>query len=102
MAQALVALIVSLCLALPAVAAQVKTDTKKPLRPAWSELKPEQQKILAPLASEWDRMAKSRSPGGERRKAQPDEQDLRSIRLKRDDQSTEGNDASKCRNRQAE
>jgi len=56
MAQTLVALIVSLCLALPAAAAQGKADTKKPVRPAWSELKPAQQKILAPLAPEWDSM----------------------------------------------
>lgn len=60
MAQALVALIVSLSLAGPAAAAQVKAETKKPARPAWSELKPEQQKVLAPLASEWDRMDAAR------------------------------------------
>ena len=54
MAQTLVALIVGLCLALPAAAAQVKAETKKPIRPAWSELKPEQQKVLAPLAPEWE------------------------------------------------
>jgi hypothetical protein len=56
MAQTLVALIVWLCLAFPAAAAQSKADTKKPVRPAWSELKPAQQKILAPLAPEWDQM----------------------------------------------
>lgn len=54
MAQTLVALIVGLSLALPAAAAQVKAEAKKPVRPAWSELKPEQQKILAPLAPEWE------------------------------------------------
>ena len=41
-------------------AAQSKTDTKKPVRPAWSELTPAQQKILAPLASEWDGMDATR------------------------------------------
>jgi hypothetical protein len=56
MAKALVALTVCLCLAFPAVAAQSKAETKKPVRPAWSELTPAQQKILAPLVSEWDGM----------------------------------------------
>jgi hypothetical protein len=60
MAKALVALTVWLCLAFPAVAAQVKSDTKKPVRPAWSELKPAHQKILAPLSSEWDNMDATR------------------------------------------
>jgi len=60
MAQALVALIVALCLATPAAAAQVRADTKKPVKPAWSELKPEQQKILAPLAPEWESMDATR------------------------------------------
>ena len=54
MAKTLVALIVGLCLALPAAAAQVKAETKKPVRPAWSELTPAQQKVLAPLAPEWE------------------------------------------------
>lgn len=56
MAQTLLALILGLSLALPAAAAQVKADAKKAVRPAWSELKPEQQKILAPLAPEWESM----------------------------------------------
>ena len=61
MAQAFVALTVWLCLAFPAVAAQAnKADTKKPVRPAWSELKPEQQKILAPLSTEWEKMDTTR------------------------------------------
>jgi hypothetical protein len=60
MAQTLVALIVGLCLALPAVAAQNRSDARKPVRPAWSELKPEQQTILAPLAPEWNSMDAAR------------------------------------------
>ena len=42
MAKALVALIVSLCLAFPAAAAQSQDSKKKqkPVRPAWSELTP--------------------------------------------------------------
>ena len=61
MAKALVALTVWLCLALPAVAAQVAdASKKKPVRPTWSELSPAQQKILAPLAKEWDQMDATR------------------------------------------
>ena len=56
MAKTLAALIVWLCLAIPAIAAQNKAETKKPVKPAWSELTPAQQKILAPLASEWGAM----------------------------------------------
>ena len=55
MARACVALIAWLCLAFPIVAAQDHSDrNQNAVRPAWSELTPEQQKILAPLAGEWD------------------------------------------------
>ena len=54
MAKAFIALIVWLCLTFPVVAAQSKTDTKKPVRPDWSVLTPEQQQVLAPLLPEWD------------------------------------------------
>ena len=61
MAKALVALTVWLCIALPAIAAQVTTDAKKKaVRPAWVELTPAQQKILAPLSAEWDQMDATR------------------------------------------
>lgn len=56
MAKACVALIIWLCLAFPAGAAQNRTDTKKPVRPAWTELTPAQQKVLAPLRPDWDEM----------------------------------------------
>ena len=56
MAKALVALIVCLCIAFPAGAAQLQPDNKKPvqkpIRPAWSELTPIEQKILAPLQTD--------------------------------------------------
>lgn len=60
MAKALLALTVSLCLAFPAFAAQSKADAKKPARPAWSELTPAQQKVLAPLSAEWNAMDATR------------------------------------------
>ena len=56
MAKTFVALIVWLCIAFPAAAAQSKTDTKKPVRPAWSELTPAQQQVLAPLQAEWEQL----------------------------------------------
>jgi hypothetical protein len=49
MAQTLVALIVWLCLAVPAAAAQSKADTKKPARPAWSE--PAEQQRSSPAGA---------------------------------------------------
>ena len=49
MAKALAALILGLCFALSASAA---TADKK--QPDWAQLKPEQQQILAPLASDWN------------------------------------------------
>ena len=62
MAQAFVALTVCLCLAFPVAAAQVSKDkdAKKPVRPAWSELAPAHQKILAPLAPEWNQLDATR------------------------------------------
>lgn len=59
MAKTLAALIVWLCIALPVYAAQQPAAKKSP-RPAWSELTPAQQKILAPLAAEWDGMDAAR------------------------------------------
>src|SRR4051812_39505256 len=53
------ALIIALCLACPA-AAQNKTDTRKPIRPVWSELTPAQQQILGPLKPEWDNFDSTR------------------------------------------
>lgn len=56
MAKTFIALIVSLCLVFPVAAAQSKTEPKKTGKPAWTELTPVQQRILAPLAGEWDRL----------------------------------------------
>ena len=60
MAKAFVALIVWLCIAIPAGAAQFPPDAKKVVRPAWSELTPAQQKILAPLQQDWDQLDATR------------------------------------------
>src|SRR5690606_2916378 len=62
MAQAFVALIACLCLAFPVAAAQVSKnkDTRKAVRPAWSELAPAHQKILAPLQPEWNNLDATR------------------------------------------
>lgn len=62
MAKTFVALIVSLCLAFPVAAAQIqsKPDTRKSAKPAWSELSPAQQQVLAPLAAEWDQLDTAR------------------------------------------
>jgi len=54
MAKAFAALIVGLCLAFSAAAAPPKSESKKPVRPAWSELTPAQQHVLAPLQLDWD------------------------------------------------
>jgi hypothetical protein len=56
MAKPAVALIIWLCLALPAIAAQPSKTASKPIRPAWSELAPAQQQVLAPLAPEWNEL----------------------------------------------
>lgn len=51
MAKALAALTLWLCIAVPAFAAAA--DKKQPV---WSQLSSEQQQILAPLSSEWDKL----------------------------------------------
>ena len=56
MAKTLGALIVWLCLAFSAVAAQSPPEAKKAPKPAWSELTPAQQQVLAPLQPEWDQL----------------------------------------------
>jgi hypothetical protein len=53
MAKAWIALIAWLCLALPAAEAQIRSERGRSTPPAWSELTPEQQGILAPLSKEW-------------------------------------------------
>ena len=59
MAKTLIALIVCLSFAAPVPAAAPlapKTDASpqvKPAKPEWSELKPAQQQVLAPLQDEW-------------------------------------------------
>jgi len=60
MAKTAVALILWLCIALPAVAAQPAKQAAKPVRPAWSELSPAQQQVLAPLAADWNNMDSTR------------------------------------------
>jgi hypothetical protein len=52
MAKALAALTLWLCIAVSAFAAAAD---KKP-QPAWSQLNPEQQQILAPLSADWDKL----------------------------------------------
>ena len=61
MAKTLVALIASLCIAFTAAAAQPKADAKKAApRPAWTELTPAQQQVLAPLQPEWEQLDTTR------------------------------------------
>jgi hypothetical protein len=61
MAKTLVALIASLCIAFSAAAAQTKTDAKKATpKPAWTELSPAQQQVLAPLQGDWDQLDTTR------------------------------------------
>lgn len=60
MAKAWIALIVSLLFAFPAAAAQERPERKSPKPPAWSGLTPDQQKILAPLAREWNELDSTR------------------------------------------
>ena len=60
MAKTFIALIVSLCLVFPVAAAQSKAEPKKTAKPAWVELTPVQQHILAPLAGEWDKLDTTR------------------------------------------
>jgi hypothetical protein len=54
MAKTFLALIVWLFIALPVVAAQSNPPPKKAARPAWSELTQAQQKVLAPLQTDWN------------------------------------------------
>jgi Skp family chaperone for outer membrane proteins len=60
MVKTLAALIASLCIAFSAVAAQSKVETKKVARPAWTELTPAQQQVLAPLQAEWEQLDTTR------------------------------------------
>jgi hypothetical protein len=61
MAKTLVALIASLCIAFSAAAAQTKADAKKAApKPAWTELTPVQQQVLAPLQGEWEQLDTTR------------------------------------------
>ena len=60
MAKTLVALIVSLCIAFSAAAAQSKAEAKKAPKPAWSELTAAQQQVLAPLQGEWEQLDTTR------------------------------------------
>lgn len=53
MVKTAVTLIIGLCLALTVSAAQPSKETSKPVRPAWTELSPAQQQVLAPLAPDW-------------------------------------------------
>ena len=56
MAKTLVALIVSLCIAFSAAAAQSKPEAKKAPKPAWAELTTAQQQVLSPLQAEWEEL----------------------------------------------
>jgi hypothetical protein len=61
MAKTLVALIASLCIAFSAAAAQTKADAKKAApKPAWTELSPAQQQVLAPLQGDWEQLDTTR------------------------------------------
>jgi hypothetical protein len=60
MVKTLVALIASLWIAFSAVAAQTKPEAKKVPRPAWTELTPAQQQVLAPVQGEWEQLDTTR------------------------------------------
>lgn len=60
MAKTLFALIVSLCIAFSATAAQNKSAAKKAPTPQWSELTPAQQQVLAPLQRDWEELDTTR------------------------------------------
>lgn len=60
MAKTLLALIVTLCIAFPAAAAQSQPAAKKAPRPQWSELTPAQQEVLAPLRRDWEELDTTR------------------------------------------
>lgn len=57
MAKTLLALIVWLCLASSALAAQASPKAEKAApKPAWTELSAAQQQVLAPVQSEWEQL----------------------------------------------
>lgn len=61
MAKACVALIAWLFLAFPVIAAQNPSEgSRNAASPAWAQLTPAQQKVLAPLAREWDQLDATR------------------------------------------
>ena len=66
MAKTALALIFSLFVALVAPGAdaqqqsQKKSETSKPARPLWSELSPQQQHVLGPLAADWENLDTTR------------------------------------------
>ena len=60
MAKTLLALIVSLCIAFSAAAAQSKPEAKKAPKPAWTELTTAQQQVLLPLQAEWEQLDTTR------------------------------------------
>ena len=60
MVKTLAALIASLCIAFSAAAAQSKAEGKRAAKPAWSELTPAQQQVLAPLQAEWEQLDTTR------------------------------------------
>ena len=59
MAKTLAALMLGLCIALSSAAASAATAAEKK-QPDWSQLTPEQQQILAPLASDWNKFDNKR------------------------------------------
>ena len=56
MVKTLAALIASICIAFAAAAAQTKPESKRVVKPAWTELTPAQQQVLAPLQPEWEQL----------------------------------------------
>ena len=56
MVKTAVQLIVSLCFAVSAIAAQPAKQAAKPIRPTWSELSPAQKQVLAPIEVEWEEL----------------------------------------------
>ncbi|MEQ1776263.1 MAG: DUF3106 domain-containing protein [Burkholderiales bacterium] len=66
MAKAALALIFSLLVACVATGTyaqqqnQKKSETTKPARPMWSELSPQQQHVLGPLAADWENLDTTR------------------------------------------
>jgi hypothetical protein len=65
-AKTALALILTLFVALVAPGAdaqqqgQKKSETSKPARPLWSELSPQQQHVLGPLAADWENLDTTR------------------------------------------